>query len=120
MKILFDATELSPESAKSIGIYRYALGLASALARSLQPGETMLVLCNGDNQAGFASLVSSHAVRVEVIQPHMPGHLWRQWWTRLGCARLVAREKVDVYLSPKGCSEGVCVARPDPLLVLHP
>jgi glycosyltransferase involved in cell wall biosynthesis len=106
MKILFDATELSPESAKSIGIYRYALGLASALARSLQPGETMLVLCNGDNQAGFASLVSSHAVRVEVIQPHMPGHLWRQWWTRLGCARLVAREKVDVYLSPKGFVPG--------------
>lgn len=106
MKILFDATELSPESAKSMGIYRYALGLANAMAPQLQQGETMLVLCNGDNQAGFAPLLSSHAVRVEVVQPHMPGHLWRQWWMRLGCARMAAREKVDVYLSPKGFVPG--------------
>jgi len=106
MKILFDATELSPESAKSIGIYRYALGLAGGMASRLQAGETMLVLCNGDNQAGFSALSGSPAVRLEVLQPHMPGHLWRQWWMRIGCARLAACEKVDVYLSPKGFVPG--------------
>jgi glycosyltransferase involved in cell wall biosynthesis len=103
MKLFFDAVELSPRTAKSIGIYRYAMGLAAGLAAQLQPSDTLVLACNGDNQADLQALLPPSAqVRVLVLQPGMPGHLWRQQWQRIGCAWMMRRLGVDAYLSPKG------------------
>lgn len=103
MRYLFDASELTPSSAKSIGIYRYAVGLASSMAQQLKPHEALLITCNGDNLADYQPLASLRGVSVSCLQPGgMPGHLWRQWWMRLGCALFVRRMAVSVYFSPKG------------------
>ncbi len=103
MNIFFDATELSPRTAKSLGIYRYAMGLAAGLVAQLQANDQLTLACNGDNHADLrAVLPPSDRVQWLVIQPGMPGHLWRQHWHRLGCALLMRRLGVDTYLSPKG------------------
>jgi glycosyltransferase involved in cell wall biosynthesis len=102
MRYLFDASELTPKSTKSIGIYRYAVGLAAAMATLLAEGEFMLIVCNGDNQADFSGLAQRPGVQLMPIQASMPGHVWRQWWQRLGCALFVRRQGVDLYFSPKG------------------
>jgi glycosyltransferase involved in cell wall biosynthesis len=102
MKLLFDASELTPSSAKSIGIYRYAVGLATAMSTQLGSGESMLIVCNGDNEADFAPLGGQAQVHVLKVQARMPGHVWRQWWNRLGCALFVRSQGLDTYFSPKG------------------
>lgn len=102
MKILFDASELTPDTAKSIGIYRYALGLAQSMAAQLADHEQMLLVCNGANRSDFERVARQQAVTLICVQPGMPGHVWRQWWMRLGCALFARRHGVSVYLSPKG------------------
>ena len=101
-KYLFDAVELTPASGKSIGIYRYAVGLAFSIAAQLREGESLLVVCNGSNIADFKALSSFRGVQLVTLRPEMPGHVWRQWWARLGCALFVRKVGATLYFSPKG------------------
>ena len=102
MKLMFDASELTPDSGKSLGIYRYARGLVTEMSRQLAEGEQLLVVCNGDNEKDFAGAAASKGVTLHRIAPTMPGHLWRQGWMRGGCALWARRHGIDAYLSPKG------------------
>ena len=102
MKLLFDASELTPVSAKSVGIYRYALGLFSEMVRQCGPDDHVALVCNGDNLADFQRRLAPGRVTVVCIQPRMPGHFWRQWWMRLGAALCLRRMGAEAYLSPKG------------------
>ncbi|MFY9460108.1 MAG: glycosyltransferase family 1 protein [Aquabacterium commune] len=102
MKIFFDASELTPSSAKSVGIYRYALGLFSALLKQRAVDDELVLVCNGDNERDFNAACPGGDFTVVRVRQRMPGHLWRQWWMRLGCALQVRQHDADVYLSPKG------------------
>lgn len=102
MKLLFDASELTPVSAKSVGIYRYALGLFAEMVRQCGANDHVVLVCNGDNRSDFEPGVNPACVTVMCIRPHMPGHIWRQWWMRLGAALCLRRVGADAYLSPKG------------------
>lgn len=102
MKLVFDASELTPVSAKSVGIYRYAIGLFTEIARQCPSHSQLVLLCNGDNVADFTRDLPSARSQVLVLRSRMPGHLWRQWWMRLGCAIQMRQLGADVYLSPKG------------------
>lgn len=107
MIIFFDVTELTPRTGKSIGIYRYAMGLAAGLVAELRAGDQLIISCNGSNQADVLSVLPpSNRVQLKLLQSDMPGHLWRQYWNRLGCALMMRRLAVDVYLSPKGFVPG--------------
>lgn len=102
MRMLFDATELTPDSAKSKGIYRYAVGLARALSKELRHGDQLHICCNGSNLQDFAALECDGRIHVHRLSGSMPGHLWRQWWMRWGAGRYVQAIGGDVYFSPKG------------------
>lgn len=102
MKVVFDATELTPDSVKSVGIYHYAVGLLLEMVKQLRPGDELVVACNGDNRSDFQRALPSEGVTLTCLQRRMPGHFWRQWWMRLGCALFVRQTRADVYLSPKG------------------
>jgi glycosyltransferase involved in cell wall biosynthesis len=100
--VLFDASELQPDSAKSLGIYRYARMLLGTMVARQQPGDQILLVCHGQNLSDFMANLKPGDVEVQCVRPSMPGHLWRQWWTRAGCALAMRRWGGDVYLSPKG------------------
>lgn len=107
MKYLYDVSELTPKAPKSIGIYRYALGLAREMSRQLVDDEQLILVCNGSNRADFESVINPDRTILHCVQDVMPSHLWRQWWMLMGCALLVRRLGVDLYLSPKGFVPGV-------------
>lgn len=102
MRLMFDAVELTPDSGKSLGIYRYAMGLVTEMARQLSVGDQLLLVCNGDNEKDFAEAAGLGGVTLMRIVPNMPGHLWRQAWMRGVCALWARQHGVDAYLSPKG------------------
>ncbi|MBI5926416.1 MAG: glycosyltransferase family 4 protein [Aquabacterium sp.] len=106
MKYLYDVSELTPKAPKSIGIYRYALGLAREMSRQLLEDEQLVLVCNGSNRADFASVVSSDRTTLHCVRDAMPSHVWRQWWMLIGCALLIRRLGVDLYFSPKGFVPG--------------
>lgn len=108
MRLVFDAFELTPHSAKSKGIYSYALQLCGAMAGQLRPGETMDVVCHGENAADFRALGLPPSVRLYERASRMPGRLQRVWWSQFGAALWTRGRGVDaVYLSPKGFTPGL-------------
>lgn len=108
MHLVFDAFELTPDSAKSKGIYSYAVQLCGAMAAQLAADEVMDVACHGGNVADFQSLGLPRQVRLHVLAPAMPGRLRRLWWSQFGAALWArARGAQAVYLSPKGFTPGL-------------
>jgi glycosyltransferase involved in cell wall biosynthesis len=102
MRLLFDAFELNPNSPKSKGIYRYAVGLARAMASALAVDDELIIVCNGANVSCFSDLTELKGVSVRCLRPGMPGHFWRQIWMRIWAGLFVRQFGVGVYFSPKG------------------
>lgn len=108
MRLVFDAFELTPHSAKSKGIYSYALQLCGAMAAQLRPGETMDVVCHGENVADFRALGLPSTVHLRENASRMPGRVRRLWWSQFGAALWARGRGADaVYLSPKGFTPGL-------------
>lgn len=104
-KMLFDMSDLSLFSGKSVGIYYYAMGLLRHVAKSEERGFDLVVACNGDN-VGFIRSVVGEGVDVFVVHKEHPSLFLRQFWTRFGVYLFMLFFGCGSYFSPKGFLPG--------------